>query len=87
MNRQLKFHVKEHLRKRMKQVRQSHCLSQEKMATLLYIERRSYCDIERGRNTCGLITFLAFLQMLPDPADEIDQLLTLCGEITENDAA
>lgn len=46
----------------VKNVRAEYDLTQEEMATKLMMDTRSYSEIERGKNSCGLLTFLLLIR-------------------------
>ncbi len=58
-------------------------LSQEKMASALVMTPRSYADIERGENSCGMLTTVLLLMSMDDPTEflqslkvEIEEMIT-----------
>ncbi|MCI8633147.1 MAG: helix-turn-helix domain-containing protein [Lachnospiraceae bacterium] len=53
--------LKQYLSEEIKMTRKERSLTQEAMAEKLAIERRTYCNIEKGENMCGTVSFILFL--------------------------
>ena len=58
--------LKQFFRLALIQARESKCLTQLKMASILAMDERSYSDLESGKSGCSAITFALFLIYICD---------------------
>ena len=73
--------IKKYLRNELLASRESINLSQEKMAEKLFIDLRSYADLEKGENKLSLVSFIIYcLRCAPDRSKlfvELEKLLLM----------
>ena len=63
--------IKDYLQKKIVNFRVTNNLSQGKMAEKLYMDLRSYVDIENGKSACSMVTFVVFILVISPDSSEI----------------
>ena len=62
-------------------------LTQAQMAECLVMDIRSYADIDSGKSSCGLLTFVLYLMYLCPDIDELIEEIRICFESLNNHVA
>ena len=71
--------------KRIISAKVENSLTQAQMAEYLVMDIRSYADIDSGKSTCGLLTFILYLIYLcPDIEDLINEIRVSFESIKNN---
>ncbi|RKJ41746.1 XRE family transcriptional regulator [Acutalibacter sp. 1XD8-33] len=74
--------LKSYLRNVLTISRQEKNLTQERVAALLHMSTRSYCDLERGKSGFSAVTLILFLAMLSH--DKILETIRGFSSLTAN---
>lgn len=64
-----------------------HNLTQAQMAELLVMDIRSYADIDSGKSSCGLLTFVLYLLYLCPDIDGLIDEIRISFESVKNNVA
>ena len=62
-------------------------LTQAQMAEYLVMDIRSYADIDSGKSSCGLLTFVLYLMYLCPDIDELIEEIRVSFESLSNNVA
>lgn len=62
-------------------------LTQSQMAEYLVMDIRSYADIDSGKSTCGLLTFVLYLMYLCPDIEELIEEIRISFERIKNNVA
>ena len=62
-------------------------LTQAQMAEYFVMDVRSYADIDSGKSSCGLLTFVLYLMYLCPDIDELIEEIRICFESLNNHVA
>ena len=87
MRQKIQEKLKQHLKTTILNLRSEKCLTQEQMASELWMERRSYADLESGKNMMGLITFLRLLFLLDNPQNFLSEIQKIFLSSEDDEAA
>ena len=76
--------LKKELETLAKNTRRHLNLTKTKMAEKLFMNDRSYIDIESGVNMCGTLTTVLILAEMDDPKSYLEELKSKLHEASEN---
>ena len=84
MRKKIRKKLKQELNALAKTIRSQLNLTKTKMAEKLFMNDRSYIDIESGVNMCGTLTTVLILAEMDDPKSYLEELKSKLHEASEN---